>query len=342
VAIRRSVRAPLLFVLTAAVLMGPAVLARPLIAGASPEPSVVEVQHQLDDMARRDARLVEQYDQAQLVAQKQDRAAAAASRAQAQADAAYNRLHGEFLQILQAQYEGDSLGAAGALLDSTSNNNYLERLQMLSMMSDHTADVIDQDTVARKAAEAAAAHAEQVAAQAKAQRDELGQRRAAVGAEIHKFQDLLTSLNTAQQDAYFEGANPAVKPSQVASLHLPKAPTRRAQRAVDFALSQLGKPYVFGAAGPTTYDCSGLTMRSWQAGGISLPHSAADQSGMGQRVSKADLQPGDLIFFYHPVDHVTIYVGNGYMVSAPTEGEDVSLVPVGAFNKDYAWSVRLR
>ena len=101
----------------------------------------------------------------------------------------------------------------------------------------------------------------------------------------------------------------------------------QAQTAVNFALAQVGKPYVWGAAGPSSYDCSGLTMAAYRAAGISLPHSAADQYNYGHHVSDSDLQPGDLMFFYQPIGHVTIYIGNGLMVSAPQTGEDVKVIP---------------
>ena len=100
--------------------------------------------------------------------------------------------------------------------------------------------------------------------------------------------------------------------------------------ASQFALAQVGKPYVFGAAGPGAYDCSGLTMAAWRAAGVSLPHSAADQYNYGHHVSRDQLEPGDLIFFYQPIGHVTIYIGNGMMVSAPTEGEPVVGRPADA------------
>ena len=78
-----------------------------------------------------------------------------------------------------------------------------------------------------------------------------------------------------------------------------------------------------------------------KAGGVSLPHSAIDQYNYGTHVSRSQLQPGDLIFFYSPIGHVTIYAGDGMMVSAPETGEDVSLVPLDAFNSDYAGATHL-
>jgi cell wall-associated NlpC family hydrolase len=104
------------------------------------------------------------------------------------------------------------------------------------------------------------------------------------------------------------------------------APTRAAQIAVNTALAQQGKPYVWGGAGPSSYDCSGLMQYAYRAAGIALPHSASMQSRMGIPVSRANLQPGDLVFFYTPVSHVGMYIGNGQMVHASTFGQPVKVI----------------
>ena len=106
------------------------------------------------------------------------------------------------------------------------------------------------------------------------------------------------------------------------------APTAAAQVAIDTALAQLGKPYVWAGAGPSSYDCSGLVQYAFGAAGISLPHSSQLQSTMGVPVARADLQPGDVIAFYSPVGHVGIYLGNGLMVHAPTTGDVVRIAAV--------------
>jgi cell wall-associated NlpC family hydrolase len=104
------------------------------------------------------------------------------------------------------------------------------------------------------------------------------------------------------------------------------APTHAAQVAVNTALAQQGKPYVWGAAGPNSYDCSGLTQAAYRAAGISLPHSSSMQSRVGTPVALSALQPGDLLFFYSPVSHVGMYIGNGQMVHASTAGQPVKVV----------------
>jgi peptidoglycan DL-endopeptidase CwlO len=96
-----------------------------------------------------------------------------------------------------------------------------------------------------------------------------------------------------------------------------------AAAAVQKAKEQLGKPYEYGGSGPDSYDCSGLTMVAWKAGGVSLPHSAEAQYSSIAHVSTSALQPGDLLFYGSPIHHVGIYVGNGQMIEAPQTGEVV-------------------
>ncbi|MGY1606354.1 MULTISPECIES: C40 family peptidase [unclassified Geodermatophilus] len=104
------------------------------------------------------------------------------------------------------------------------------------------------------------------------------------------------------------------------------APTGAAQVAVDTALAQVGDRYVYGATGPDSFDCSGLTSFAYKAAGVSIPRTSKAQSTFGTAVAKADLQPGDLVFFYSPVSHVGMYIGNGQMVHASTASKPVAVV----------------
>ncbi|MFD9673073.1 C40 family peptidase, partial [Streptomyces sp. NPDC059981] len=108
----------------------------------------------------------------------------------------------------------------------------------------------------------------------------------------------------------------------------PPADGSRAARAVAFAYAAIGKPYVLGATGPGSYDCSGLTQAAWRAAGVSLPRTTYTQINTGRRVSRDQLAPGDLVFFYSGVTHVGMYVGNGQMIHAPRPGSTVRLAPV--------------
>jgi cell wall-associated NlpC family hydrolase len=101
------------------------------------------------------------------------------------------------------------------------------------------------------------------------------------------------------------------------------APTPASQTAVDTTKAQLGDAYEYGAAGADSFDCSGLTQHAYAAAGIDLPHSSRSQSELGTPVARADLQPGDLVFYYSPVSHVGIYIGDGQMVNALNESTGV-------------------
>jgi cell wall-associated NlpC family hydrolase len=124
-------------------------------------------------------------------------------------------------------------------------------------------------------------------------------------------------------------ASPAVTQSVPVS-YASIAPTPKAQAAVNAALAQVGKPYAWGAAGPSSFDCSGLTQYAYAAAGVSLPHSSGMQSRTGTPIGLWDMRPGDLLFFYSPVGHVGMYLGNGMMVHASTYGKPVSVVPASS------------
>jgi cell wall-associated NlpC family hydrolase len=116
------------------------------------------------------------------------------------------------------------------------------------------------------------------------------------------------------------------------------AATPAAQMAVDTALAQLGDPYEWAGAGPDTFDCSGLTQYAYGAAGMHLPHSSRLQSATGTPVAYADLQPGDLVFFYSPVSHVGMYIGNGQIVNALNPGAGIRISALNSM--PYAGAVR--
>ncbi len=103
--------------------------------------------------------------------------------------------------------------------------------------------------------------------------------------------------------------------------------TTKAQKAVTFAKQQIGDRYAYGGTGPSSWDCSGLTQGAWKAAGVSIPRtSQAQHSGGGKKVSKADLRPGDVVFFYSGRSHTALYVGDGYVVHASRPGQPVARV----------------
>jgi len=125
---------------------------------------------------------------------------------------------------------------------------------------------------------------------------------------------------------------------QYPKVTIPTANTVGAQ-ALQAAISRLGDPYVWGAAGPGQFDCSGLVMWAYAQVGIALPHYTGSQWNSGVHVSRNDLEPGDLVFFFPNISHVGMYIGNGMMINAPNFGEDVKVEPV--FWNNFVGAVRI-
>ena len=151
---------------------------------------------------------------------------------------------------------------------------------------------------------------------------------------------LLTSAGVVLTPVAAQAAGGGTAPPVAAPVAPVVAPNAAAQVAVDTALAQRGDAYVWAGSGPDVFDCSGLTQFAYAAAGVSLPHSSRMQSTMGVPVARADLQPGDLVFFYSPVSHVGMYIGNGQMVHAPTSGQVVHVTDVDRMS-DYNTARRL-
>lgn len=305
------------------------------------------MQRQLGELALKSTQLVELYDQAQVDVGKREALANKAEHAAAIANQRFERVREALGRAAAARYEGGSFSTTGALLTSGSGDDYLNQLETLSMISTQTAQLVSQLTVAQRQADGTKKRAEQLLAGASAKRDALDKDRRKVQGQIDKYRSLLGTLTAAEQAAYRQQAVPSVSTATVAQMRMafngPASPvtSAAAAQAVRFALAQVGKPYVFGASGPDAYDCSGLTGAAWASAGVSLPHSAALQYNYGHHVSFDELRPGDLMFFYQPIGHVTIYVGNGLMVSAPQSGENVSVVPANEFGNQFVGATRL-
>jgi peptidoglycan DL-endopeptidase CwlO len=162
-------------------------------------------------------------------------------------------------------------------------------------------------------------------------KDDLADQQAELDKKSDEAQSILDKLTLEQQQRMLAMSSSSSSSSNTqVSRSLPRVhdvpASGRAEVAVQTALAQVGDPYVYGAAGPDAFDCSGLTMYSWHAAGVSLSHSSSVQAGQGVAVSISDLMPGDLIFYYSPISHVAMYIGHGMIVHAPHPGENVQVV----------------
>ena len=328
-------------VLGGAILVPNVAVASPHAAPAHKKPTIDSVQQQLGRLALKNDQLVEQYNQATIAYRDTKKSAAKATATYRAVEAQLTKANALLSASAAAQYEGGSFSTTGALLSSDSGSSYLDQLDTLSMLSSHNAQIVSSYAATQKQAKAAKDKADALYAQAKATRAKVTAQREQTKNQITKYTKLLASLNAAQRAAWAARISPTVSQTTINKAISVHATSAAARRAVNFALDQVGKPYVFGAAGPDSYDCSGLTMAAWQRGGVSLPHSAADQYNYGHHVSFDQLQPGDLMFFYQPIGHVTIYIGDGLMVSAPQTGENVKVVPAQQFGSDFTGATRL-
>jgi cell wall-associated NlpC family hydrolase len=304
-----------------------AALAAPAAATPPAPDTVTSVTAQLRTIAQQNEQLSEQLNLAVADVAAKQTALAAAQTAATNAATEYAKQRALLAATFTAQYEGSTnFSQTGALLNSSSGAEYADKLTTLGMMSAHRADVLTKVTSAKTSATTAQATADGLLKDASVKQDALKKQQTALAVDQKKYEGLLATLTAAQRTAY----QSVGEVTQDVSQYMIHAGPAAAQTAVNFALAQVGKPYVYAASGPGAFDCSGLTAASWEAAGVKLPHNAAAQFSYGTHVAIADLQPGDLIFMYHPIGHVTIYIGNGLMVSAPEPGDHVKVVTVAS------------
>jgi peptidoglycan DL-endopeptidase CwlO len=289
-----------------------------LPVSAHAEPSVPEVERQLDKAWEKLEPVIEQYNKvhSQLKA-SQKRSAEVAGRLrplQAQVDEAVGRVGG----IAARQYMLGRPSGLEALLSTGAPQTFADRLAVLNYIARSNAQQVAGVAMLRDRYAADLRGLELLVAQQKKQDAELAAKKKVIQAEIDRLQRLRTRLGVppASKRSLYIGTCPAVYAGAPAGV------------AVRTACAQIGKPYVWGADGPGSFDCSGLTQYAWNAAGVSLTHFTGAQWREGTAVSRSDLRPGDLVFFYSDLHHVGIYVGNGLMVHASRSGVPVKMARI--------------
>jgi cell wall-associated NlpC family hydrolase len=296
-------------------------------APASGTPSLAATLAEANALSQQIDSLSQQYDALKIQLQQ----------AQAQAKIAAEDAARDRLVLAQDQayigaiavegYMTGGMNPSMQLLESSSPQNLLNRASIMTQLEQENGAKVS--LVA--AAETAALRAQAAAAQEQQRAKTLSAQMAAKVSVIQKKEDFFNSQAFQQAAAIFAktGHYPYIKP-QGRSIGV---------QALRWALTKLGSPYVWGAAGPSAFDCSGLVMWAYAQVGISLMHYTGDQWNEGEHVSRSELQPGDLVFFFADLGHVGLYIGNGLMVDAPTYGQPVQVQPV--FWSAYAGAVRI-
>jgi cell wall-associated NlpC family hydrolase len=220
-------------------------------------------------------------------------------------------------QLAAQSYMNGGMSTPLELLTSSTPQTLISRAAFMQVLQQEIGDQVSQIAQGVAAAQRARASAQQQAKRAQLLTAEMASKRRQAQGKIN----LLNSSVFAKAMTVFQqtGTYP--------NISIPTANTIGAQ-ALRAALTRRGDPYVWGAAGPGAFDCSGLVLWAYAQVGISLPHFTGDQWTMGIHVARSQLQPGDLVFFYPDIGHVGLYIGNGLMVDAPDFGEVVQVQPV--------------
>jgi peptidoglycan DL-endopeptidase CwlO len=220
-------------------------------------------------------------------------------------------------QLAAQSYMNGGLTTPLELLTTSTASTLIGRAAFVQELQKENGDQVSQIAEGVAAAQRARASAEQQTQRAKQLTAQMAIKRRQAQGKIN----LLNSSVFKKAMAVFN------QTGNYPNFRIPTANTIGAQ-ALRWALSKRGDPYVWGAAGPGSFDCSGLVLWAYAKVGISLPHFTGDQWNMGVHVGRNQLQPGDLVFFYPDIGHVGLYIGNNLMVDAPDFGEDVQVQPV--------------
>jgi len=279
--------------------------------------------------------VTEQFNEAREKLKAQQAAAQKAAKQLKKAQATLAKTQKAVRGIARSAYTGEGLSTFSAMMTSNSADQFVDRMGVLQMVAGHQNELLDVAAAANVTAAKARSTAEHAAGAAQQTYDKVAAQQAALEDQIADYRALYDQLSAQEQQAAVAAAahsdDRASRDDRSDSEPFSTsvvAGSQAAQIAVDTAMAQRGKPYVWAAEGPGSFDCSGLMLYAYAAAGISLPHSSAMQSQMGTPVSRSELQPGDLVFFYSPVSHVGMYIGNGQMVHAPTFGDVVKVADV--------------
>lgn len=221
---------------------------------------------------------------------------------------------------------GVQLNKLSSLLSGGSTQDFLDRSSALEILAANKNAAMDNLNSALAQAASAAKQATDAQTAATAARDMAAKLTSDIEAQQKTLNDQIKQLEAVGVN--LSASDRAAQRDRGAAFPNLPAPGPAAAAALSAAKSKLGSAYVWGATGPTTFDCSGLMQWAYKQAGVSLPRSSRQQSTFGAPVARSQLQPGDLVFYYSPVSHVGMYVGNGMMVHAPTSGDVVKVSPL--------------
>ena len=299
---------------------------------AQAEPSIDEVQTRVDRLYHQAEQAQERYHDAKVELDELRKDVGSLQADQDRQDDRLTTVREQVQDSIVSQYEGTSLSAVGQAVVSEDPSQFLSQLTTIAAYNDIQSQLFADYSTELKALDIRSAATDDRRARMAALEKELAKEQAAVQDKLAEAKDQLDTLKDEERAELLASRSGDVRiPSNVPA-------SGRAAAAIAYAMAQVGKAYVYGAAGDSAYDCSGLTMRAWGAAGVALPHSSAAQYNSGRHVSESELQPGDLVFYYSPISHVGMYIGNGLIVHAANPGAGVLVA--GLFSMPYSGAVR--
>ncbi|MFJ6439282.1 NlpC/P60 family protein [Streptomyces sp. NPDC091649] len=254
----------------------------------------------------------------------------------AKARAALEAGRGDAGRLARQQYQGHTeFSAYLRLLLARDPQRALEQSHVVGRLAAGRAVTVDRLTDAARRADALAAASREALDQQKKLAARQKKQRDAVRVRLKEVEGLLATLSEDQLAQLAGLEQRDVEEAQrelVASgaLSSTRPPTRQGGDAVAYAVRQIGKPYVWGAEGPDSFDCSGLTSRAWAAAGRAIPRTSQEQWRRLRRVPVSALRPGDLVIYFPKATHVALYIGNGLVVQAPRPGTKVKVSPLAS------------
>ena len=295
---------------------------------AASKPTLTQLVAQASQLSNEVDSLGQQYDGLKIQLAQARAEVKVATLAAQRAEAAMAGSQKAVAQLAATGYMNGGMDPTLQMLTSGEPDQFLSQVSTVEQLDNEASMRVTTLQHERIAAIRAQATAQEEIAAANTIQSQLGGKVQAIQAKLK----VLNSAAMSQAMAVFD------KTGSYPDIVVPEA-TNVGTTALRAALTQRGKPYVWGAAGPDSYDCSGLVMWAFAQEGISLPHYTGSQWNSGMHVSRNDLQPGDLVFFFPDISHVGIYLGNGLMVDAPSTGQVVQVQPV--FWDAYVGAVRI-
>jgi cell wall-associated NlpC family hydrolase len=311
---------------------------------ANAAPSLLEVQARVRDLEEQATTAAEGAQEAKVQLSKLTKTLDSVQQKASQQGESVKQMNKVIGAIAADQYKAGPLSQSLELLFSTDPQLYLSSAGSLEAITRKKTEDLKKFSVATQRLNATTFTVSDKLALVKAAEAKFKRQLALANSKLDEAEKLLAKLTAAERERLAklnaDQENTDLRNSRAESGKYAGV-SGRSGIAIKYALEQLGDKYVFGAAGMTTWDCSGLTMRAFKAAGVSLPHSSRAQYRYGKAIPKNQLQPGDLIFFGKPISHVAIYLGPDRMLHAPRKGSQVKIANMNMGRKPYIGARRL-